>query len=312
LAYFFKPDESTHAAVRRIAAEELDLAIDQLEGRAESNRDEAIHEARKSVKKVRGILRLMRLELGATYALENQRLRAASNKLSDFRDAGAMLEIFDRIRDRHREEWGNRPILNSLRCGLLQAKARYESGSMPEVLLAVADELRNIRDDVTNWPLQNDGFTAIAPGVELTYRAGRQSMRRALREPSAQNYHDWRKRVKDHWYHVRLIGRVCGDGLAFYQKNLKDLEADLGDDHNLTVLRQKICSEPGVIGRATDVGFFLNSVENDQSRLRSEAALLGQHVYEDSPKVLVGELRGLWDAWVKDRERINSSLPVTG
>jgi CHAD domain-containing protein len=68
------------------------------------NLDEAIHEARKSVKKVRTVLRLMQGDLGNTYREESSFLRDVGRKLSQFRDAGAIIEIFDALKQKSPNE----------------------------------------------------------------------------------------------------------------------------------------------------------------------------------------------------------------
>ena len=75
MAYKFKAGESVPESIRRIVTEELESAADELDGAAGAKREEAIHEARKSVKKSRAILRLLRPELGATAKSENKALR---------------------------------------------------------------------------------------------------------------------------------------------------------------------------------------------------------------------------------------------
>lgn len=57
--------------LRRIATEELESAASQLSKAHGQRRDEAIHESRKSVKKVRAILRLVQTELNDTYREES-------------------------------------------------------------------------------------------------------------------------------------------------------------------------------------------------------------------------------------------------
>ena len=77
MAYHFKRDELVPEAVRRIAREELESAVDQLGRRRNRSHDEGIHEARKSVKKIRALLRLFQGELGGTYRTESRGLREA-------------------------------------------------------------------------------------------------------------------------------------------------------------------------------------------------------------------------------------------
>src|SRR5689334_17059489 len=101
MAYHFKRDESVAEGVRRIALEELDEAVSQLGGARGAGRDEAVHEARKSVKKVRALLRLVQPELGDTYRGESRVLRDAGRTLSAFRDAGSVIEALGKLREKY-------------------------------------------------------------------------------------------------------------------------------------------------------------------------------------------------------------------
>ena len=67
MAYRFRHGESVPDAIRRVAREELRSAVRSLTGRGAKNRDEAVHEARKSVKKLRALLRLVQSELDESY-----------------------------------------------------------------------------------------------------------------------------------------------------------------------------------------------------------------------------------------------------
>jgi hypothetical protein len=67
--------------------------------------DEAIHEARKALKKARAALRLLQDGMSkTTYQLENSRLRDAGRFLSPFRDAKSLIAAFDSLRDRYGDE----------------------------------------------------------------------------------------------------------------------------------------------------------------------------------------------------------------
>ncbi|MCA9972461.1 MAG: hypothetical protein KC425_19705, partial [Anaerolineales bacterium] len=62
MSYRLHPDERLPAGLARITYEQIDDALDYL--RDPDDVDEAVHESRKLFKKVRGLLRLVRLELG--------------------------------------------------------------------------------------------------------------------------------------------------------------------------------------------------------------------------------------------------------
>ena len=52
--------------------------------------------------------------------------------------------------------------------------------------------------------------SAIESGLLRSYRDGRKAFAQARREPSIEALHTWRKRVKDLWYHERLLAPACG------------------------------------------------------------------------------------------------------
>src|SRR5947207_13920260 len=85
MPYRLTPDESIAGGLRRIVREEVDFAVAQLRkaqlrkagSRKEDpdSRAESIHEARKSIKKLRGIVRLLMPGMGDAGKRENAALR---------------------------------------------------------------------------------------------------------------------------------------------------------------------------------------------------------------------------------------------
>jgi len=297
MAYRLKAGESVPEGVRRIVSDEIEDAAVQLAGKKAKNRDEAIHEARKSVKKIRGILRLIQPELGGTYRRENARLQEIGRKLSEFRDAGAIIETFDDIRKKYRAELRNHNLA-SIRRGLVQRKKEAEEkAGIEKALGKIAATLRALGKDVKGWPLQTDGFPAIAPGLRNVFRRGRKTLAYARKHPRPENYHDLRKRVKDHWYHVRLLENLWTDVMKAYEASLKDLETWLGEDHNLVVLRAKILAEPDFYGSDKEIQRLLILIGKYEKELRDNSISLAERIYEVKPRAFTKRLEKLWHAW---------------
>ena len=296
MPYHLRPGERVPAGVKRIAREEIESAVRHLSGKGEADRDEAIHEARKNVKKVRGVLRLMRPELGEIYGRENPFFRDVGLRLSQFRDGGAMIEAFDGLREKYRGELG-RSRLASIRRGLMARKEQAEKqGSIEEVLHGTAAVLRERAKRVAQWPLAADGFEAIAPGLEATFRRGQKALARARKHPLPENYHEWRKRAKDHWYQVRLLEGVWDGTMPAYERRLKDLETWLGEDHNLVVLQEKAMAEPGFYGRQPEIALFVKLIGKYHKELRGNALALGERIYDEKPRQFTRRMRRMWDA----------------
>src|ERR671929_1828085 len=92
-AYRLKEGEPLRDEIARVARGRIDNAIDELSGKTDSTPVEAVHEARKDMKKLRALLRLTRGELGEqVYSRENACFRDAARELAGQRDADVMLE----------------------------------------------------------------------------------------------------------------------------------------------------------------------------------------------------------------------------
>ena len=83
--------------MRRVARGRLDSAVERLRD-PDADEVEAIHEARKDLKKLRSTLRLVRPVVGEeVYQRENERYRDASRRLSETRDAQVLAETIDSL-----------------------------------------------------------------------------------------------------------------------------------------------------------------------------------------------------------------------
>jgi CHAD domain-containing protein len=297
LAYHLKSGESVPDGLRRLVREELRSAAAELSSSNTGDRDESIHEARKSVKKIRAVLRLVRPSLGDIYAAENARFRDTGRKLSEFRDAGAIIETFDQLRDKYRPELGT-VTLRAIRTRLVKEKLeRDQSADIEQVLARCASSLRGAIRRVRSWPFPHEGFAAIGPGFEATFRRGRQAMERARKHGSDEDFHEWRKAVKYHWYHIRLLEKSWTDVLTAYEKSLKDLETWLGDDHNLVVFRSRIEANPAAYGAPQTTTIAMGLIAKYQKELRANALSLGERIYLEKPVHFRHHMNGVWDAW---------------
>jgi len=296
MAYRLEREESVVGGLKRVVTNEIESASDHLSGKKKINRDKAVHEARKSIKKVRALLRLMRGELGEVFDDENGHLRDIAGRLSELRDAFVMVQSLDALRKLYAKDAGTK--LRAIRAGLLRKRSECaRPQDIANVLEDAATALSRARKRAQTWPLKTDGYDAIAPGFEGIYRAGRKALKKAHKHPSPDNFHHLRKRVKDHWYHVRLLENLWTDVMSAYEKSLKDLETWLGDDHNLTVLKERILAEPAYYGSEKDIDLLFGLIDKHQKELRDKALALAARIYEQKPRQMTQHMNHLWETW---------------
>jgi CHAD domain-containing protein len=296
MAYRFKHGETVPQNVKRIAREEMAAALAHLRGRSGVSTDESVHEVRKSLKKTRALLRLVRPELGEFYADENIQLRDTGRQLSELRDAGALIGALDNLRKRSLGPPAKRSLA-SVRRHLLEQKRKLEDGTIKTLQPALTGTLTKSRGSVRYWPLKTDGFAAIEAGIERTFRDSRKAMAQARKSGRREDFHEWRKRVKDHWYQVRLLKKVAGDVMEAYERLLKELEDALGEDLNLAILGERVQSMASENGGGPKLAPVTKTIEDARKELRDRALAIGETVYAETPKQFTRRIRRLWKAW---------------
>jgi CHAD domain-containing protein len=296
MAYRFKRKESVPDGVRRIVAEETRGAARELECEGEALH-EGIHEARKSIKKTRSLLRLLRGALGKeVYRQENRRLRQTARRLSGVRDTAAMVEAVDKLVEAEPDAAGDATVA-AVRAVLVHHRqaAVDNPGDLEDRARESAGELARTPERAAGWRLRRKGFAALAPGYRRAYKRGRKAFRKAAGSGDDHRFHQWRKRVKDHWYHTRLVRRAWPGGLEPRVDGLKRLADLLGDDHDLAVLRERLAADDQVSRHGAKRVARLAA--RRQQRLRAEAEALGRRLYAAKPKCRKGETAALWQAW---------------
>ncbi|MGH7936017.1 MAG: CHAD domain-containing protein, partial [Chthoniobacterales bacterium] len=221
--YHLKHGEPIGKGFGRIANEQITAAIQQLSRNGESL-DARVHEARKSVKKTRAVLRLLRSAIGELYRRENRTLQEVSRKLSELRDAQALIEIFDRLSAKYRDRLDNRTLM-PVRQGLVERKTQlsmrfHASGEFPAIL----ETLHEVCERVGNWPEDKVDLSAALNGIAASVRRGKNAFDEACANPRPENFHEWRKRAKDLRYQLGLLGKAWPAVFAAYEESARDLE----------------------------------------------------------------------------------------
>lgn len=296
MSYEFTPEESIAAGVIRCACEQLDRAIEALSEDIRLEPVDAVHTARKAIKKERALLRLAGGALpGGQPARDNARLRDVARTLSELRDADVMVQTAEALEARFTGRLPARAFTD-LQDALLSAGAsQRDSAAVDNLAAGAVQELTEIRRQIDGWQLDDDGWPVIRKGLGRTYRRGRKALSAAETDPTSESLHAWRKRVKDHWYHLRLLAAVCGPIVGGAAREADRLSDVLGDDHDLAVLRDWLSARSPGLG-LVDVDALLPLVDHRREQLQAEAWGLGHRLYLERPAAFERRLRGLWRA----------------
>jgi hypothetical protein len=196
MSYRFQKQETVPDGVKRIALEQIDKALELTTAgsKAGENLDEAIHDTRMCCKKLRGLLRLVRLELDEeTFKKENVYYRDMSRRLSSVRDTAALVETLDKLIERFADQLAE-SAFQTIRKSLTRSRKNAQVDKK-KALAEVKKTLTGARERVEKWPLQKNDFSALGGGLKRIYERGCLGFTTALAQPSVEHFHEWRNKL---------------------------------------------------------------------------------------------------------------------
>jgi CHAD domain-containing protein len=307
MAYRLRPEESTTRGLRRLAKKELQRARDEL-GRATPPRDEAIHEARKRVKKVRAILELIEVDGGRAGAGCSKQLRTVNRTLSELRDADAMVSVLTTLRSKNPHVLDEHTFARIRRRLFSHKQAAIEAAEREDAWKNVDRELRSLRRAAKRWRPIHRRFGAFARGIRLNHKRGRKAMVRARKSKDAADFHEWRKQMKALWYELRLIERA-GRPIRQNVAVLHRAETWLGEDHNLEVLCTELSKDVAVCGGAVDFDRLRLAADRYQCQLRDKAIEAARRIYGRKSDAYVRGIKRAWQIWQRHRAPARTRRP---
>lgn len=299
--------EALGPGLQRLSLEQLDHAISGLSDPT-ADEDRAIHEARKAMKRLRSLLRMVRYEIGdRAYSFENAALRDAARLVSGVRESTISVETVIRLAarfDGKLEVGALDDLAERLDRRSLRTRRRVLDES--EAAATMLTDLRRARARFVAWPTSEaerkayggvavrDRFEAVSPGIGETYVRGRREMRRAFDDPRVEHFHLWRKRARYLRHQMEVLTPIWPEvvgGLAFSLERLGDI---LGEEHDLAVVLRLLAVDPNLCPDPIERSLFAALAQHRRAELQAAARVLGTRVYAERTSEFVGRLGAYW------------------
>ncbi len=229
------PDDAAPLAefVRNACRRELEVALALLSD-VDGDRDEAVHQSRKSVRRVRAWLRLGDRYRRRALAQVDARLRQLRRTLGPLRDGASRVEALDRLRKR-RDLVRMRGVLNMARARLIEDRERRWSrrprhgGAWRRLLQGLAELLASIEQ----WPLQGLNEPEARRALRRQFRRASTGRRQCAGRTGAIQRHSWRGLVRILLLQSQLLEQA---GLLAADPALKRLAQSLGNENDLALV----------------------------------------------------------------------------
>ncbi|MCB1739975.1 MAG: CHAD domain-containing protein [Gammaproteobacteria bacterium] len=289
MAYRLGEDEAAIAGIQRVLEQQVSRAIASIDD-DDLTRSEAVHDVRKRCKKIRAALRLIRTEHAALYRLENSWYRDCARRLSALRDAHVNLKTLKRLGAC--KDSNELTDILAFTADCLREHQCLDAAAHSQViprLVAARIDLQTGRERLGQWQAPKVGPCAdnqmLVTGLRKTYARARSAMRLTFRRPEDEHIHQWRKRVKYHYHHLRLLQRSWPGPMRARAREAHRLSRLLGEDHDLATLEVALLQVTnGTADQRWPIAPLLALIQHRQQSLRATARPLGARLFTEPPR----------------------------
>jgi len=296
MAYRIKARPPLEQEMQRILLERIGDSLDQLRN-PDDVLDTSIHQVRKNMKKIRAVLRLYRFALpGNEYGFMNEFCRDFAGQFAQLRDAKVFPETLELVNiDGKGSFKDDLPGIMS-RLEEHYRRTRQDLLDQSNWRTKSSLQLETVRKNLDEWDLKDLKPGQLGKGLKQVYRRGRKAMKAAGENPSGEQYHEWRKRVKYLWYQVRLLQDAWPAVMKGYRRSLHQLSGLLGDEHDLYVLQKATSGSGPLSPLPAEVKDKLNTaLQNKREEIQSGLWPLARKIYQEKPGAFSSRILGYWE-----------------
>jgi CHAD domain-containing protein len=282
MGFRLKLREPLPDGLKRVFREQIESALELCRHPAKQ-RGVTVHEVRKHLKKLRAAMRLAIPEVGKNrHTREDRCVRKIGRLVSDLRDAQVRLQTLIQLRDDTAKGPEDSPfprieeLLSLERESFSAAFAGWQKQAIPQ--------LERVEARLLKWPLEGLTWKQICGAVGKIYKRGQRGLAKTIDDPEPENFHAWRKRVKDIWYQLRILQPLNRMVLTEMARDAEVLGELLGGEHDLNFLWARLETEKGDEALRDELAQLEKLIRKRGKRLRTNALELGRRFYAEPAK----------------------------
>ena len=131
----------------------------------------------------------------------------------------------------------------------------------------------------------------------------------AQSEPTADNFHEFRKQVKELMFHLRILRPLHPPTFGRFSDDLKTLGAHLGKANDLVFLEKRLSALHGRSKTADEPKNLHGVIDRRREELQKEAAQLGAKFYKLRAREFGNCIAVHFEAWhLANEKRGNSEM----
>ena len=292
MSYRLKPSEPLDAAVRRLSRGQIGR------NRVAPSRGAAaaawVHETRKSLKRLRAVLRLVRFGLAKKdWRRANDELRDIGRQLSALRERDVLPQSIAALRQIAATDAA--AALDRFLVQLDEAPNSSGRKRTPVRLTEVSKALHAADTHLGHLDLTGSSRKTLSDGLAATHRAGQRALAAVQADATDDAMHDLRKVVQIHWRQMQLLEPGWPEMLRVRVTTSKNLAQSLGEHHDLAMIVHAARGAATAGLAAADVEQIEAACRRAQAAIEVRTLPSIARLFAADPQAFAAEIIAYWD-----------------
>lgn len=265
--------------------------------RNEEDVHKAIHESRRSIKRIRAILRLIRDEIGySDYFRENRFYRDLARRMAPVRDSFVLHQTFLSLKSRYPDLVPERDysLLQNGLCRRIESDLECfmdERGGFSSILKDVGQASRRI----DHYCQLRNSYRSVRKGIRRVYKRGRNHHFRIREIQNLDQFHEYRKNAKYLQFQMELMQPLFPKLLKAYAGTIDkhtELLGDIRDLDRLGFYIQQVI--PGEIPKGS-ARRILEKFSTHRDEMMAKVISKSQMIYAEKPGEFIRRINIYWN-----------------
>ncbi len=276
---------ATYPTPARLRAAAKDLLRGLAADLAEAHAGSSVHGARRRIKTLRSLIRLLRPVVGdESYAAANDAARRAADALAGQRRAEALVVAAGKTA-------GRRKVRDQIiQLAEAHRAAHHADPDAPDRIEEARAAIAEAQAIVTAWTLPRGEAKAIGGAFLDHYRKAKKRLKSAFASGEAEALHEARKQVIHHLHHLQLLQPWLDQPMKKRLDDLEHLREILGDLNDLDELEQLARAEGDTPPEA------VKALDRRRAKLIGKARKAAKPLFKDPVEAFAKRIGAMWAA----------------
>jgi CHAD domain-containing protein len=255
----------------------------------------SIHEARKNIKKIRSILRLVRHEIGEEIYHElNTFYRESGQQVAQLRDDTSIIELLEGSKKRIKSGDLQLAIQKSIRLTKKKRETEFIEFHKNKTDIQLSKAFDEKAKVLSRLQISGNPEIFIMKSLNKIYINTTKRMKLAEAEGTNEAYHNWRKQVKYLMFQMMLLKNAWPNFFNAYIIELGNLQKLLGNLHDLDILNSLVVKGDLLPLNKNQKGILLKYIYPRRASLKKQVHTIGNLLFTESSPAFSKRLLGIW------------------